>query len=82
MIVVKEELTKSDPGALREIWRMLKEAKTDAHQSAKDDRFTPFGYETNRHNVEIAIDYVHRAGLIPRPFKVEELFNDVTAVLA
>jgi 4,5-dihydroxyphthalate decarboxylase len=82
MIVVKEELTKSDPGAVREIWRMLKAAKAAAHQSQDEDRFTPFGFEANRRNLEVAIDYVKRAGLIPRAFKVDELFDEVTGVLA
>jgi 4,5-dihydroxyphthalate decarboxylase len=78
MVVVKEEWTRSDPGAVREVWRMLKAAKAAAHQSAQEAEFTPFGFEANRRNVEVAVDYVYRSGLIPRRFKPEELFNDLT----
>jgi 4,5-dihydroxyphthalate decarboxylase len=33
----------------------------------------PFGLEANRRNLEVAVDYVHRQGLVPRPYAVEEL---------
>jgi 4,5-dihydroxyphthalate decarboxylase len=81
MVVVKEELTKSDPGAVRELWRMLKEAKRLGNEPPSEAAFHPFGLEANRHNMEIAIDYVYRTGMIPRRFSVDELFNDVTAPL-
>jgi len=35
----------------------------------------PFGLEENRRNLEVAIQTVHRQGLIPRRFTVEELFE-------
>jgi len=81
MVVVKDELTKSDPGAVREVWRMLKEAKRIGAEPPAEAAFHPFGLEANRHNMEIAIDYVYRTGMIPKRFSVDELFNDVTAPL-
>jgi 4,5-dihydroxyphthalate decarboxylase len=81
MVVVKEELTKSDPGAVREVWRLLKEAKRIGNEPMSEAAFHPFGLETNRHNIEIAIDYVYRTGMIPKRFSVDELFNEVTANL-
>ena len=82
MVVVKEELTKSDPGAVREVWRMLAESKRVANEPAAQSGFTPFGLETNRHYMEIAIDYFYRTGMTPKRYAVNELFNDVTATLA
>jgi 4,5-dihydroxyphthalate decarboxylase len=82
MMVVKDELTKSDPASIREVWRMLKEAKRIGNEPPTEAAFHPFGLEANRHNIEIAIDYVYRTGMIPRRFSVDELFNDVTANLA
>jgi 4,5-dihydroxyphthalate decarboxylase len=82
MIVVKEELTRTDPDALREVWRLMSESKRAAKESPQNAAFTPFGLEANRHNVEIVIDYAFRTGMIPRRFTVDELFNDVTATLA
>jgi 4,5-dihydroxyphthalate decarboxylase len=81
MVVVKEELTKSDPDAVREAWRMMSEAKRVAKESPQNAAFTPFGLEANRRNVEVVIDYAFRTGMIPKRFSVDELFNDVTAQL-
>lgn len=77
MVVVRDSLSKSDPDAVREVYRLLLDAKHAAPPAAMPD-MTPFGLEANRHNLEVAIDYVHRQGLIPRRFKVDELFDDVT----
>jgi 4,5-dihydroxyphthalate decarboxylase len=81
MVVVKEDLTRSDPQAVREVWRMMAESKRAAKESPKDAAFTPFGLEANRHNIEVVIDYAFRTGMIPRRFAVDELFNGVTAGL-
>lgn len=56
----------------QEVFRLLQESK---NLGAKDSATTPFGLENNRRNLEVAIDYVHRQGLIPRRFRVEELFE-------
>ena len=80
MVVVKEELTRSDPDAVRAAWGMMAEAKRVAGATARPE-YTPFGLEANRANIEIAIDYIYRTGLIPRRFAVDELFNDITATL-
>lgn len=55
-----------------EVYRLLQESKT---LGASDDPGCPFGIEDNRRNLEVAIDYVHRQGLIPRRYAVEELFE-------
>ena len=36
---------------------------------------SPFGLEENRRNLEVAIDYVFRQGLIPKRYTVDELFE-------
>jgi 4,5-dihydroxyphthalate decarboxylase len=41
-----------------------------------------FGIEANRRSLELIIDYSFRQKLIPRKFSVDELFDDVTRVLA
>jgi len=81
MVVVKEELIKADAASIRELWRMMREAKRLAGPGGNPE-YTPFGLEANRQNIEIAVDYVYRTGAIPRRFKVDELFDDVTATLA
>lgn len=44
-----------------------------SRQVAGDPEMNPFGLDANRRNLEVAIDCVHRQGLIPRRFTVEEL---------
>ena len=55
-----------------EVYRLLEESKDIG---AKDAPTSPFGIEENRRNLEVAIDYVFRQGLIPRRFSVVELFE-------
>ena len=81
MVVVKEELTRSDPDAIRDVWRMMTESKRIAKEASREAAFTPFGLDANRHNVEVVIDYAFRTAMIPRRFTVDELFNDITATL-
>jgi len=82
MVVVKDSLSKSSPRAVQEIYRLLSESKRAAGLPATGELdANPFGVAANRRNLEVAIDYVHRQGLIPRRFEVEELFDDVTRAL-
>jgi 4,5-dihydroxyphthalate decarboxylase len=82
MVVVKRALAQSDPDAVREIYRLLREAKRRAPAPAAGELdMTPFGLEANRRNLEVAIDYVYQQRLIPKRFKVDELFDDVTRSL-
>jgi 4,5-dihydroxyphthalate decarboxylase len=82
MVVVKTSLSRSEPQAVREIYRMLLESKRAAGLPAKGELdANPFGVAANRRNLEVAIDYVYRQGLIPRRFAVDELFDDVTRAL-
>jgi len=55
-----------------EVYRLLQESKDIG---AKDAPTSPFGIEENRRNLEVAIDYVFRQGLIPRRYSVVELFE-------
>ncbi|MEO7405162.1 MAG: ABC transporter substrate-binding protein [Burkholderiales bacterium] len=82
MVVVKNSLSRSNPEAVREIYRMLKESKRMSGLPAAGEMdMNPFGVTANRRNLEVAIDYVHQQGLIPRKFTVDELFDDVTRTL-
>lgn len=82
MVAVKSSLSQSRPDAVREIYRMLAESKKAAGLP-KPGAFdpNPFGLEANRRNLEIAIEYTHQQGLVPRRFTVDELFDDTTREL-
>ena len=82
MVVVKESLSRSDPRAVQEFYRMLLASKQAAKPPAVGMLdLNPFGIEANRRNLEVAIDCVYRQQLIPRRFEVDELFDDVTRSL-
>src|SRR5882724_2368148 len=82
MVVVKESLSKSQPDAVREIYRLLAESKRAAKLPKPGEFDThPFGLEANRRNLEVVIDYVFQQKMIPRRFSVDELFDDVTRKL-
>jgi 4,5-dihydroxyphthalate decarboxylase len=82
MVVVKSALAKSDPGAVREIYRMLQVSKQAAglpKPGAIDA--IPFGFATVRPALELMSSYALEMKIIPRRFAVEELFDDTTRAL-
>jgi len=82
MVVVKDSLSKSNPDAVREVYRMLKESRRLAPPPEPGELdMTPIGLEKMRRDLDIAIEYVHQQRLIPRRYTVDELFDDVTRKL-
>jgi 4,5-dihydroxyphthalate decarboxylase len=79
LVTVTAALSRSQPHAVTEVYRLLKASKRAAGPPAAGALDpTPFGVEANRRNLEVAIDCVYRQRLIPRRFTVDELFDDVT----
>jgi len=82
MVVVTEALSRSKPELVREVYRMLKQAKRAAGLPRPGEiDFHPFGVEACRPALEMIITYAVQQKLIPRPFKVDELFDDTTRAL-
>jgi len=82
MVVVKDSLSKSNPDAVREVYRMLKESRRLAPPPEPGELdMTPIGLEKMRRDLDIAIEYVHQQRLIPKRYTVDELFDDVTRSL-
>ena len=82
MVTVSASLSKEHPEVVREIYRLLVESKKAAGLPKGDGPdLAPMGVETNRRNLEVAIEYCYRGGLIPRKYAVEELFDDTTRAL-
>jgi 4,5-dihydroxyphthalate decarboxylase len=77
MVVVRKGL---EAGVVREVFDLLSRSKK-AMKETPDPDASPFGLKANRRNLEVAIDYAHRQGLIPKRWAVEELFDDVTRAL-
>nr|WP_077038435.1 phosphate ABC transporter substrate-binding protein [Pelomonas sp. KK5] len=79
MFVVHAELSKKNPEAVREIYRMVKESRALAE--GVPAIFPPIGMEANRKGIQLAIDWALDQKIIPRRLSVDELFDDVTANL-
>jgi 4,5-dihydroxyphthalate decarboxylase len=59
-----------------EVFNLLSRSKDMADKNSSSPYDTsPFGLEANRRNLEVAIDYVFRQGLIPKRYTVDELFE-------
>ena len=73
MVVVSRTLSEQHPEAVREVHRML---AASAAASAPGP-----GSDEMRRSLELIIGYSAQQMLIPRPFTVDELFDDVTRAL-
>jgi 4,5-dihydroxyphthalate decarboxylase len=72
MVVVKQDLSKTHPEAVREVHRLLSGANK---ASVVSPRFT---VQEMRRSLDLIISYTAQQGLIPRAFSFDELFDDVT----
>ncbi len=82
MVVVKTSLAESDPGAVREVFRMLSESKKAAGLPKPGAIDTiPFGFAAVKPALELMSSYALEMKIIPRRYSVEELFDDTTRVL-
>jgi len=76
MLVIREALAKDRSHPVDEILRLFSESKRAAGLPAPDALdMNPVGHETNRRNLEVAIDCVYRQGMILRRFEPEDLFS-------
>src|SRR3974390_2031187 len=83
MIVVRQELSRSRPDVVKDIFRQLHASKRAAGlpDGGELDPYR-FGVEACRPILEIIIDFCHRQQLIPRRMSVDELFDDTTRALS
>jgi 4,5-dihydroxyphthalate decarboxylase len=82
MVVVTESLSRSNPDIVGEVYGMLKRAKQAAglpKPGAID--FHPFGVEACRPALDMIVNYAVQQKLIPRPVRVDDLFDDTTRAL-
>jgi 4,5-dihydroxyphthalate decarboxylase len=74
MVVVSKDMFERNPAAVREVSRLLQ-------QSAAADGSLRFNAEEMYRSLEMIIRYAAQQGLIPRPFAVDELFDDPSPML-
>lgn len=80
VFVVHQDISRKHPDVVRDIYRMIKESRALAPESALAT-LPPLGLEANRKGLEMAIDWSYEQKIIPRKFSVDELFDDVTGSL-
>ena len=73
MVVVSQALSEQHPDAVREVHRMLAASAAASAPGPDPDEM--------RRSLELIIGYSAQQKLIPRPFTVDELFDDVTRAL-
>jgi 4,5-dihydroxyphthalate decarboxylase len=82
MVVVKTSVSQSDPGAVREVFRMLHDSKKAAGLPKTGAIDTlPFGFDAVKPALDLMSSYALEMKIIPRRYSVEELFDDVTRAL-
>ncbi len=82
MVVLKEDLSKSNPGAVRELFRMLLDSKKAAGlPKAGAIDLIPFGFDAVKPALDLMSSYALETKIIPRRLAVEELFDDATRTL-
>src|SRR5580700_10565275 len=82
MVVVRQELSRSRPDVVKDIFRQLHDSKRAAGlpDGGALDPYR-FGVEACRPILDIIIDFCHQQKLIPRRMSVDELFDDTTRAL-
>jgi 4,5-dihydroxyphthalate decarboxylase len=82
MLVVRQELSRSRPDVVQDIFRQMHESKLAAGlpDGGALDPYR-FGVEACRPILDIIIDFCHQQQLIPRRISVDELFDDTTRAL-
>jgi 4,5-dihydroxyphthalate decarboxylase len=82
MVVLKESLSKSNPAAVREVFRMLLASKKAAGlPKAGAIDLIPFGFDAVKPALDLMSSYALEMKIIPRRYAVEELFDDTTRAL-
>ena len=82
MVVLKESLSKSNPAAVREVFRMLLASKKAAGlPKAGAIDLIPFGFDAVKPALDLMSSYALEMRIIPRRYAVEELFDDTTRAL-
>jgi 4,5-dihydroxyphthalate decarboxylase len=83
LVVIRNELSRTRPDLVREVFRLLKESHDIAVRAGDKNAATlQFGLEPNRRSLETVIDLAFDQKLITRRFSVEELFDDTTRSLS
>ncbi|MDO8877092.1 MAG: hypothetical protein Q8M24_18170 [Pseudolabrys sp.] len=74
MVVVTDELARTKPDAVAELYRLLEAGRRAAGPAPGGLDTAPFGRDANRPCLELLVGYAVQQGLLSRRLKVEELW--------
>jgi 4,5-dihydroxyphthalate decarboxylase len=74
MVVVTDELARSNPQAVAELYRLLEAGRKAAAMPADGIDTVPFGKDANLPCLELLMSYAVQQGLISRPIDPDKLF--------
>ncbi len=81
VVAVTENLARSRPDAVTDIYRMLREGKAIAGAPKPIDTI-PFGFDAMRPALELSLKYAEQQQLLPRAFTVEEIIDATRKLVA
>jgi 4,5-dihydroxyphthalate decarboxylase len=81
MVVVSENLSRTRPDAVREVFRLLQQSAVRAEAEAATTPLTSFSTEAMSRSLAMISRYAAQQGLVPRAFAADELFDDLTRTL-
>lgn len=81
LAVIKEDIVRSRPDVVREVYRVLKESRAAAGLPTGADDPLRFGIAAIRQSLEQINAYAVEQKLIPRAFSADELFEDAQRIL-
>lgn len=81
LAVIKEDIVRSHPDVVREVYRVLKESRAAASLPTGADDPLRFGIAAIRRSLEQINAYAVEQKLIPRAFSADELFEEAHRVL-
>jgi 4,5-dihydroxyphthalate decarboxylase len=84
MVTVKRSLADAHPEAVREVYRLLCDARAQAAQGKPQGAIDlqPVGFDAVAPALELAIRYAFEQRLISRRYTLDELYGPVRAILA
>jgi 4,5-dihydroxyphthalate decarboxylase len=80
LFVVDAALSRERPDVIQEIWRLLLASKAATPAKPGPDTL-PFGLESMRHALELAVQYAVEQKILTKPIAVDDLFDDTTRAL-
>lgn len=82
LVAIRREIADAEPEVVREVFRMLVEAREISGDERSVPDLQPIGFENVRPSLEAAVRYAHEQQVTRNRYQVDELFGAVLDALA